>query len=157
MSRAARREAGQVAAGAALVVLLFVFIGWVFSGAEVNNDGTYDIVAKFARADGLSVGSDVLAAGVPVGRVAGLSLDSDFRAVAVLRVDEAVVLDSEASAAIVTDGLFGPKFVSLDIGAGDDDIAPGDEIVFTQEATVIEDLFQLIINRGRERAAAAAN
>ncbi len=155
MSRAVRREAGQIVAGAALLVVLFVFIGWVFSGAQVADDDTYDILARFTRADGLTVGSDVLAAGVPVGRVAALTLDDDFRAVAVLRVADTVTLDTEASAAIVTDGLFGPKFVSLDIGAGDDDIAPGDEIVFTQEATIIEDLFQLIINRGRERAAAA--
>lgn len=151
MNRAARREAGQILAGAVLLVVLFMFIAWVFSGAAVARDDQYEVTARFTRADGLSVGSTVQAAGVPIGAVAALDLDGDFRAVAVLSIDNAVELDTDASASIVTDGLFGGKFVSLDIGAGDDVIAPGGEIVFTQEAMVIEDLFQLIIAQGRER------
>ncbi len=156
MNRAARREAGQIVAGAVLLVVLFVFIAWVFSGAAVARDDRYEVTARFTRADGLSVGSTVQAAGVPVGTIAALDLDGDFRAVAVLSIDNAVELDTDASASIVTDGLFGGKFVSLDIGAGDDFIAPGGEIVFTQEAMVIEDLFQLIIAQGRERVGASA-
>ena len=156
MSRATRREAIQIGAGAGLLIVLFLFIGWVFSGAEVARDDRYEVVARFTRADGLSVGSPVQAAGVPVGVVSALRLDADFRAVAVLSIDKAVELDTDASAAIVTDGLFGSKFVSLDIGAGDDFIAPGGEIAFTQEAMVIEDLFRLIVARGRARVGAPA-
>lgn len=151
----ARRQAiVEFFTGGALVLVLAGFIVFVFSGVRLGDDGHYDLVARFTRIDGLTIGSEVRAAGVPVGTVSAVSLDENNRAVAVLRVQNIVQLDTDASAVIATDGLFGSKFVRLDIGGGDDMIEPGGEVVFTQEAMIVEDLLQLIISRGRARFAA---
>ncbi len=152
--RAQRQAVIEFFTGGALVLVLAGFIVFVFSGVRFGDDGQYDLIARFTRIDGLGIGSEVRAAGVPVGTVSAVSLDENNQAVTVLRVKKFVQVDTDASAVIATDGLFGAKFVRLDIGGGDDMIQPGGEIVFTQEAMIVEDLLQLIVNRGRARFAA---
>ena len=88
-----------------------LWVALVF-GQSGFSDGTYEIKARFSRADGLSTGSTVRAAGVPVGQIEELRLDNNFRAVTVLRIDNGVVLDTDATASIVTDGLFGKNLFS---------------------------------------------
>ncbi len=149
----ARRDAWETVAGGVVAILLLAVTSWVFSRQDLGTAGTYEVTARFGKADGLNVGSEVRAAGVPVGDVTALQLDNDQRAVVTLRIDDTVVLDLDATASIVTDGLFGPKFVRLDIGAADALIEPGGEIVFTEEAVIVDDLLQLIIERGRARQA----
>ncbi len=149
--KAQKRAVVEFFTGGALMLVLIGFIVFVFSGTKLGDDGQYELVARFTRIDGLTIGSEVRAAGIPVGTVSALSLDEFSQAVAVLRIDEIVQLDTDASAVIATDGLFGAKFVRLDIGGGDEIIQPGGEIVFTQEAMIVEDLLELIVSRGRAR------
>ena len=151
--RAQKQAVIEFFTGGALMLVLVGFIVFVFSGVRLGNDGQYDLIARFTRIDGLTIGSAVRAAGVPVGIVSALSLDEFNQAVAVLRIDNIVQLDTDASAVIATDGLFGAKFVRLDIGGGDEIIQAGGEIPFTQEAMIVEDLLALIISRGRARLA----
>ena len=147
---AGRQRALEVTAGAAVSVVVALFLSLVFGGREVAADGRYEIKARFSRVDGLNIGADVRAAGIEVGNVTELMLDGNGRAVAIMRIDLEVQLDTEASAAIVTESLFGKKFVQLDIGGGDDFIQPGGEIVFTEEDLILDDLLELILARGRQ-------
>ena len=119
-------------------------------------DPLYYITARFNRADGIKIGRLVRAAGVDVGQIEKLRLDENFRAVAVLRINSGVVLDTDATASIVTDGLFGSKFVQLDVGAGDEVIGNGQEIAFTEDSLVLDDLLELIISRARQARAGAS-
>ena len=148
MMTAARRESLQITIGAGVVAVLVAFLAIVFSRADLG-DGRREFVARFLRADGLSVGTEVRAAGIRVGEVVALSLDADMRAVARLRVDPAVVLDVDAAAEIVSDGLFGAKFVRLEIGGADEMIGDGEEIAFTADSMILDDLLELIVNQGR--------
>lgn len=146
---AAKREIFETWIGAAIIAGLVVFVSLVF-GPNRFSDGTYEITARFSRADGLSTGSIVRAAGVPVGKVEELRLDENFRATAVLSIDNGVELDSDATASIVTDGLFGKKFIQLDVGAGDVIIGAGQEILYTEDSLVLDDLLELIISRAKQ-------
>lgn len=147
----ARREAWETAVGGIVAIVLLAVTSWVFSRDNLGSAGTYELTARFGKVDGLDVGSEIRAAGMPVGEVVGLRLDTEQRAVVVLRIDDSVEFDLDATASVVTDGLFGPKFVRIDIGGADGLIAPGGEIAFTEEAVIVEDLLQLIIERGRAR------
>jgi phospholipid/cholesterol/gamma-HCH transport system substrate-binding protein len=149
MNRAERAELKDVSLGllvtaAILAVLAFVFVPGLGKGAS-----SYDVNAEFARTDGLEIGSPVWAAGVPVGEVAAIELIEGFRVRTVLRIDRGIELDSDASAAIVTDGMFGAKLVRIDIGAGDNVIEDGGSIAFTEDALVLDDLLALIVSRAR--------
>ncbi len=146
---AAKREVIEIWIGAAITVALIAIVSLVFSSAG-SGAGSYEITARFNRADGVRAGSLVRAAGVDVGQIQELSLDEDLRAIAVLRINSDVVLDTDTTASIVTDGLFGDKFVRLEVGAGDAVIGNGQEIAFTQDSLVLDDLLELIINRARQ-------
>ncbi len=146
---AAKREVFEIWVGAGIAVGLIVFVSLILGPARFE-DGRYDVTAQFSSADGLSVGGLVRAAGVPVGEIKELHLDENFRAVAVLRIDDSVELDAEASASIVTDGLFGAKFIQLDVGASDLRIRDGGQIAFTEDSLILDDLLELIISQAKK-------
>ena len=54
--------------------------------------------------------------------------------------DEFDRLPVDTVAAIQTEGLLGRKFVALSIGADEDILAQGDEIIDTQPALILEEL-----------------
>jgi len=145
---AAKREIFEAWIGVAIITALVAIVILVFARSGFS-DGSYEITARFNRADGISTGSIVRFAGVPVGQVEELRLDENFRAIAVLRIDDVVELDTDATASIETDGLFGQKFIQLDIGGGDP-LGEGQEITFTEDSLVLEDLLALIISRAKQ-------
>ena len=149
---AAKRELYEIWIGAAIATGLVVVVLLVF-GPTRFADGSYGVNARFNRADGLAVGGIVRAAGVPVGQIEEIRLDDNLRALVTLRIEDRVVLDSDASASIVTDGLFGSKFVQLDVGAGETNIGEGQEIAFTEDSLVLDDLLALIISRAKQARA----
>lgn len=114
----------------------------------------YDLVARFNKAEGVAVGSDVRLSGVTVGKVVGQGLDDRFRAVIKLRVDSAVQLPSDSDARVETDGLLGAKYIGLRPGGDEANLKPGDEIQFTQDSMNVQDLLELIIAQAKAKRAA---
>ena len=113
------------------------------SGFAVNPDQqTYTVVAKFDNIGGLVVRSKVSIAGVVVGQVRSISLDQEtFMAEVELEIDAEVnQIPVDTTAAILTDGLLGGKFIGLSIGAEEDVLQDGDEIFDTQSAIILEEL-----------------
>ncbi len=80
----------------------------------------YTLDANFDDISGLKVGDQVQLAGVPIGKVANISLQPDGeRARIDMRLSKGVAIDSEAIAAINTSGLIGDKYVAIELGGGD--------------------------------------
>lgn len=128
-----------------LFVLLGIgAIGWlaIKLGARTLVGGdTYVIEARFDNAGGLNAGSNVVIAGVPVGRVEGIRVDeADFSAIATLRVLAGLKLPSDTMASIKTTGLIGDKYVALSPGADDSTLAPGERITMTESSVDLESL-----------------
>ena len=147
----ARRELIEVGTGTAVVLALLVFLALAYTNSRAGDLVGYDVLARFSRVDGVAIGTEVRAAGIPVGRVVRLYLDENRQGVLVLHLDAGLELDSEASAAVATDSLFGQKFVQLDVGGGDEVIKPGGEIIYTESSLIVDDLLELIIQRARDR------
>lgn len=113
------------------------------SGFAVNPDQqTYTVVAKFDNIGGLVVRSKVSIAGVVIGKVRSIELDQEtFMAKVELELDAEVnQIPVDTTAAILTDGLLGGKFIGLSIGAEEDFLQDGDEIYDTQSAIILEEL-----------------
>ncbi len=147
----ARRELIEVGTGTAVVLALLVFLVLAYTNSRAGDLGGYEVFARFSRVDGVAIGTEVRAAGIPVGRVVRLYLDENRQGVLVLRLNAGLELDSEASAAVATDSLFGQKFVQLDVGGGDEVVQPGGEIIYTESSLIVDDLLELIIQRARAR------
>ena len=103
---------------------------------------TYTIYAKFDNVSGLVVRSKVTVAGVIVGHVAQITLDDKtFEAVVKMDIDSNVNnLSKDTTAAILTEGFLGGKYIGLTVGADDQMLKNGDTITDTQSAVVLENL-----------------
>jgi phospholipid/cholesterol/gamma-HCH transport system substrate-binding protein len=113
------------------------------SGFTVNPDQqTYTVVAKFENVGGLVVRSKVSIAGVIVGTVTDIRLDKKtFMAEVVMEIDSEIDdLSIDTTAAILTEGLLGGKFIGLSLGAEEEYLKDGDEIYDTQSAIILEEL-----------------
>jgi phospholipid/cholesterol/gamma-HCH transport system substrate-binding protein len=133
-----------------LWVGIFVTIGIgaiVFLALKVGNLTTldakpsYSLVANFDNIGGLKLRAPVKAAGVIVGRVESVKLDSKtYEAVVSLRIDNGYQFSKDTIAAILTSGLLGEVYIGLDAGGDPQMLADGARITKTQSAVVLEKL-----------------
>jgi phospholipid/cholesterol/gamma-HCH transport system substrate-binding protein len=109
------------------------------SGAAIGGS-TYAVNARFSNVGGLKAGNQVLIAGVPVGRVIKIDLDSRYAAVVHLKVQQEVHLPSDTMASIKTSGIIGDKYIALAPGADSENLPPGGTITDTESALDLESL-----------------
>ncbi len=137
-----------------LVVGLFVLFGLAsiaylsiqVGGLYYSGPSGFKLIATFDEVGDLKPRAAVVIAGVKVGQVVSIELDTILRARCELDVDPSLGLDIETSAAIVTAGLLGEKFVALEPGGSDEMLASGDEISRTVSALSIENLVGKFVN-----------
>ena len=137
-----------VAVGAGILALSY--------GTKSEGTLGYDLKARFAKADGIGIGSQVRLSGVTVGHVVSQWLDDHYRAVVAMRLPPSVRLPVDSAAVIQTDGLLGSKFIALQPGAEDKVLAPGGEFTVTQGSLNLTDLLELIIAQAKDRRGKAA-
>lgn len=128
----------MVAGFAALIFLALKVSGLTLKTAEES----YGLTANFENIGGLTVRAKVTMAGVVIGRVSNIYLDKeDFVAVVELDVQkEYDNLSIDSTAAILTAGVLGEKYIGIVVGAEDEFLVDGDEIEDTQSALVLEEL-----------------
>lgn len=107
-----------------------------------GSKGSYQVTAKFSNVGKLSAGNAVKIAGVTVGRVADIQVDpDDFQAQVTLRIaNQYNNIPGDVDARILTAGLLGEQYVSLQEGGALDPLKDGDSIKLTQSALVLENL-----------------
>ena len=126
-----------VLAGLVAVAYLALKIG---AGNLVGSD-TYLVQARFTNIGSLNPGSNVVIAGVSVGRVEAVRLNStDYSAIIELRLRQDVKLPADSIASIKTTGLIGDKYLALAPGADSRMLAPGELITETESAVDLESL-----------------
>ncbi|MDE0050114.1 MAG: outer membrane lipid asymmetry maintenance protein MlaD [Rhodospirillales bacterium] len=127
--------------GAVVLAVAIGFLVFAYNKSGVATAGGYEVSAAFNRVDGISNGSDVRIGGIKIGTVVERTLDTeDFRAVLRMSIDETVELPTDSSAAVMSDGLLGGKFVDLQPGAEETLIKDGGRIAFTQSSLLLEEL-----------------
>ncbi len=118
---------------------LFVLALKVGNATTVNASDGYHVIAEFDNIGGLKVRAPVKSAGVVVGRVEGISLDTrTFRANVALRIDKHYPFPKDSSASILTAGLLGEQYVGMDGGGDEQNLKDGDRLKVTQSAIVLE-------------------
>jgi len=144
--------------GAVVLVVAAGFFFFAYGRADVGAVSGYEVIAKFERIDGLSVGSDVRMSGIKIGTVLNQTLDpEDYLAVVRLSIDPSVKLPDDSSAEVVSDGLLGSKYMSLVPGGADEMIEVGGEIRFTQSSVSLEQLIGKFMFSSDKKEEAAKN
>ena len=133
-----------------IAVGMFVFAGLMCVGyltiklgkmELIGNKGYQQIYARFATVAGLKSGAMVEMAGVPIGRVEEITLEKQDQVARVrMKIDSAVELNEDVSAAVRTRGLIGDKYVNIEPGGAEIVLKDGDTIKKTHSAIEIEDL-----------------
>ena len=126
--------------------------------ASFSSGDTYAVMAKFDNIGGLKVRAPVRSAGVTVGRVTSITLDTKtYQGLVKLEVDRSVQFPKDSSARILTAGLLGDQYVGLEPGGDEKNLAAGDVITQTQSAVVLESLIgQFLFNKAADAGSSAA-
>jgi phospholipid/cholesterol/gamma-HCH transport system substrate-binding protein len=125
-----------VTAGVAALFMLALKVG---NASSVSVSDGYRVVAEFDNIGGLKVRAPVKSAGVVVGRVEAISLDTrTFRADVTMRIDKRYPFPKDSSASILTAGLLGEQYVGMDGGGDEQVLKDGDHLKITQSAIVLE-------------------
>jgi len=131
-----------VLAGLAALAYLSLQVG----GMEYTGPGGLEIYATFEEVGGLRPRAPIAIAGVKVGQVSEIRLDGELRARVTLDLDPSLQLPVDSSARIVTSGLLGDQFITLEPGAEEDMLVSGGEIDFTESAISLESLIGKFVN-----------
>jgi phospholipid/cholesterol/gamma-HCH transport system substrate-binding protein len=103
---------------------------------------SYELTARFSTVGDLARGAEVRVAGVPVGAVQGVELDTQtYFARTILSIRSDIEIPDDSTAKIATAGLLGGSYIEIEPGGAMEVLEPGEEIQFTQGAV---DMFDLI-------------
>jgi phospholipid/cholesterol/gamma-HCH transport system substrate-binding protein len=127
---------------------------------KVGNLGTYDmsetyqVHAYFTNVGGLKPKASIKSAGVLVGRVTGITLDTQrYEADVEMSLDKRYQFPKDTFASILTSGLLGEQYIGLVPGGDSEMLKNGDQIKMTQSAVVLENLIsKFIYNKATEPA-----
>ncbi len=121
--------------------------------ASFSTGATYQVTANFDNIGGLKVRAPVRSAGVTVGRVVAITLDTkSYRGHVTLELNKGVEFPSDSSAKILTAGLLGDQYIGLEPGAEEKMLQPGENIQLTQSAIVLENLISQLLFKGASDA-----
>ncbi len=137
----ARHSLLEIATGAAVLLVAGGFLVYAVANTGQRIGSGYSLHAQFDHADGLGTGAEVRIAGVKVGSVETIKLNTKtYQADVSFSVQNDVALSTDSSATISTDGLLGGKYLALATGGDDAMLKPGAAITITQGSVNLEAL-----------------
>lgn len=135
--------------GGVVLAVAIAFFYYAYQNSQTGSSNGYDLLAQFDRIDGLDNGADVRIGGIKVGSVTRQILDpATYRAQVSFTMQDDVELPLDSSAAIMSDGLLGGKYLSIEPGGDIEMLESGDEITLTQSSVRLEDLIGQLIYSG---------
>jgi phospholipid/cholesterol/gamma-HCH transport system substrate-binding protein len=140
-----KQRLAEIAVGLFIIVgfLALLLLALQVSGiSRLTGSHTYKVKAAFSNIGGLREQAPVKMAGVEVGHVQSITLlPNTYQAQVSIAFDEdkpAIPKDSTAS--IMTEGLLGSQYISIDPGFSDKMLTAGDAIAETHSAMILENL-----------------
>ena len=92
---------------------------------------------------GIRIGTEVKLAGVSIGKVLGISLDTQtYSAKVSVVIDSQIKIPDDSEIVIASESLLGGNFVSITPGGSEVFLAPNDKFAFTQGSINLNNLLQ---------------
>ena len=124
----------EVLVGGAVLAAAIVF--GIYAGQTTglsSGPRGYDLTASFRSLEGVTVGTDVRLAGVKIGTITDVELNTEtYRADTKISVNQGVVIPDDSAAVVSSEGLLGGNFVEIMPGGSLEYFEPGAEIIDTQ-------------------------
>jgi phospholipid/cholesterol/gamma-HCH transport system substrate-binding protein len=136
------------------IVGLFVLVGLAglaylslsIGGVSYSGPKGLLLYGNFGETGGLKPRAPVVISGVKVGEIASIGLNDDYRAKVTFTLDPSLKLPVDTTASIVTSGLLGDRYVSLQPGGDEQLLKSGDEIEFVESAVILERMIGKLIH-----------
>lgn len=127
-----------VVAGIGALVMLAMKVGNL---GTYNVSESYQVHAYFSNIGGLKPKASIKSAGVLVGRVTDIALDTErYEAKVVMSLDKRYQFPRDTFANILTSGLLGEQYIGLMPGGDEEMLKNGEQVKKTQSAVVLEEL-----------------
>ncbi|MEP6067049.1 MAG: outer membrane lipid asymmetry maintenance protein MlaD [Paracoccaceae bacterium] len=137
-------------------LVLAAAIGFGVYGAQIaglgdSSSARYELSASFRSLEGVGVGTDVRLAGVKIGTVSSVALNSEtYRADTVVSLNPETQIPDDSAIVISSEGLLGGNFVEVVPGGSPFNFGAGDEITDTQGAVSLISLLLKFVSGGDE-------
>ena len=126
-----------------------ILVELMFVDRHNNNNEYYDLKATFNKIDGVNEGNLVMISGVNIGYVDKIILNQNYP-VLMIKIKKGLRITDDSSISIQTDGLFGSKFLSIEMGGNSNYLKNGDSFSFVEDSMLIQDLLKNIIQLGEK-------
>ncbi len=135
--------------GTLVLMLAAGFMSFAYQSSNLKPVEGYPIKAKFDTVAGIGLGSDVRIGGIKIGVVGDMELDpATYKALLTMQVRSGIKIPVDSSAAVVSDGLLGNKYIKIEPGADDKMLAGNETITYTQSAVNLEELIGKMVFSG---------
>jgi phospholipid/cholesterol/gamma-HCH transport system substrate-binding protein len=131
------------------IFVVLILVELMFVDRHNSNDNYYDLLATFNKIDGVNEGILVMISGVTIGYVDEVMLNKNYP-VLKMKIKKGLRISDDSSVSIQTDGLFGSKFLSIEMGGNDNYLVSGDSFSFAEDSMLIQDLLTNIIQLGEK-------
>ncbi|MFA4918594.1 MAG: outer membrane lipid asymmetry maintenance protein MlaD [Thermodesulfovibrionales bacterium] len=120
-------------------LICLAFLSVKLGHIELFGTKQYLVKARFTSITGLKENAEVEIAGVKVGKVSKISLDSD-RAIVEMHIDPAIKIQEDSIASIRTKGIIGDKYIKISPGGTDELVKPNGMLTETESSIELEEL-----------------
>lgn len=137
----------EVAVGGAVLAAAVGFLFFVSNSTGFSSGANgYPLTASFRSADGITIGTDVRLAGVKIGTVTGISLNSEtFRADTTISVAEGIEIPDDSAISVSSEGLLGGNFIEILPGGSPFAMETGGEFIDTQGSVSLVSLLMKFV------------
>ncbi len=132
------------------IVAFIILLNLVFTDKNMVVGDVNNYFATFNKIDGVAVGTDVVISGIKVGEVKEIFIKDNYPQISI-NVNKNIEISDDSSVSIQTDGLFGKKFLLIEIGGNNVYLKNGDRFSFSEDSIVIEELLGKIILLGEKK------
>ena len=115
-----------------------------------NRNDMVNLFATFNKIDGLNIGDNVMISGISVGFINDIILENSYPKISMM-VNENLKISRDSSISIQTDGLFGSKFLVIELGGDEEFLYEGDSFSYTEDSILLQDLLENIIKIGESK------
>lgn len=141
-----KRNMIETVLGAVVLMVAGLFLVFAYASADLRPVAGYTVTARFNAVDGLAAGNDVRVGGVKVGSVIDQRIDmEDYRAVVRMSIRPDILLPSDSTAVVSSDGLLGGKYIRLDPGSSGSMLDDGAELTNTRDIVSLEEMLGKVI------------
>lgn len=143
----------EVLTGAGVLIVAVGFLSYMaqVGGVGIGPAGAATYSASFRSAEGIGIGTDVRLAGVKIGSILDMVLDTKtFRAETTFSIQNDVALPEDTAVVVSSEGLLGGSFLEVLPGGSDFTLEPGSEIEDTQSSVSIVQLLLKFVSGGDE-------